>query len=121
MHLHVFPLHYTAAYTPCLPLYLRVSGYLIRLVGHFLLHAGQLMFQVGHLLLVQLCQVIQLLSQSLIPVSLLLQALVHVGVVTLQLTLHVHDGILHVGLAGLDLLQAFQQSVPGAVDVVVMV
>lgn len=67
MHLHVFTLPYTAAYTQCLPLYLRVLGYLIRLVGHFLLHAGQLLFQISHFVLVQLCQVIQLLFQSLIP------------------------------------------------------
>lgn len=56
-----------------------------------------------------------------VPVSLLLQALCHVGVVTLQLALHVLDGFLHVCLAGLDLLQALQQRVPRAVHVMVVV
>ena len=149
--------------------YLYVSGPLIGLIGHLLLHTGQLLLQVGHLVLVQLCEIVQLLLQPLVPepaqtqvrspetrvkseemhvvvlqgnghhalsetragikartsrvlpVPLLLQAPGHVGVVALQLAFHVLDGVLHVRLAGLDLLQALQQSVPGAVHVMMVV
>lgn len=48
--------------------YLDVPCPLIGLVGHLLLHARQLLLQVGHFILVQLGEVIQLLLQALIPV-----------------------------------------------------
>lgn len=48
--------------------YLNVSGPLIGLVSHLLLHAGQLLFEIGHFILVELCQVIQLLFQAFISV-----------------------------------------------------
>ncbi|KAG7244539.1 hypothetical protein INR49_029558 [Caranx melampygus] len=40
--------------------------------------------------------------------SLVMRALCHVGIVTLQLALHVLNGVLHVCLAGFDLLQTFK-------------
>lgn len=48
-------------------LYLDVPGPFVGLVGHLLLHAGQLLLQVGHLILVKLGQVVELLLQPLIP------------------------------------------------------
>lgn len=48
-------------------LYLDVPSPLIGLVGHLLLHAGQLLLQVAHLILVKLGQVIELLLQPLVP------------------------------------------------------
>lgn len=47
--------------------HLDVPGPLVGLVGHLLLHASQLLFQVGHLILVKLRQVIELLLQPLVP------------------------------------------------------
>jgi len=47
--------------------YLDVPCPLVGLVGHFLLHAGQLLLQVGHFVLVQLGEVVQLLFQALVP------------------------------------------------------
>lgn len=47
--------------------HLDVPSPLVGLVGHLLLHAGQLLLQVGHLILVKLGQVIELLLQPLIP------------------------------------------------------
>lgn len=46
---------------------LDVSGSLIRLVGDLLLHTGQLLFKVQDLILVKLCQVVQLLLQTFTP------------------------------------------------------
>ena len=43
-------------------------------------------------------------SVGSLPVSLFLQTLRHVGVVTVQLALHVLDGVLHMRLACFDLL-----------------
>lgn len=37
------------------------------LISHFLFHAGQLLFQVQNFILVELCQVVQLLLQALTP------------------------------------------------------
>lgn len=37
------------------------------LVGHSLLNAGQFLLQISHLVLVELCQVAELVFQTLIP------------------------------------------------------
>lgn len=47
--------------------YLDVSGPFLSLVGHPLLHTGQLLLQVSHLMLVQLRQVVELVLQTLVP------------------------------------------------------
>lgn len=49
--------------------YLDVPCSLLGLVGHPLLDAGQLLLEVGHLVLVKLCQVIELVLQTLVPVG----------------------------------------------------
>ena len=49
--------------------YLYVPRPLVGLVGHPLLDAGQLLLQVGHLVLVQLRQVVQLVLQPLVPAT----------------------------------------------------
>lgn len=49
--------------------YLDVPSSLLGLVGHPLLDAGQLLLQIGHLMLVELCQVIELVLQTLVPVE----------------------------------------------------
>lgn len=46
---------------------LDVSGSFVRLVGDLLLHAGQLLFEVQDLILVEFCQVVQLLLQTFTP------------------------------------------------------
>lgn len=51
------------------PTYLNVSGPFLSLVGHPLLDAGQFLLQISHLVRVELCQVVQLVFQSLIPGS----------------------------------------------------
>lgn len=47
--------------------YLDVPSSFLGLVGHPLLDAGQLLFKVGHLVLVELCQVVELVLQTLVP------------------------------------------------------
>lgn len=47
--------------------YLDVPSPFVGLVGHLLLHAGQLLLQVGHFILVKLGQVIELFFQPLVP------------------------------------------------------
>ena len=47
--------------------HLDVPRALVGLVGHLLLDAGQLLLQVGHLMLVQVRQVMELVFQSLVP------------------------------------------------------
>lgn len=48
-------------------LHLDVPSPLVGLVGHLLLHAGQLLLQVSHLVLVKLRQVVQLFLQPFVP------------------------------------------------------
>lgn len=48
-------------------MHLNVSGSLVGLVGNFFLHAGELLFKVGHLILVELRQVVQLFFKPLVP------------------------------------------------------
>lgn len=47
--------------------YLDVPRPLVGLVSHLLFHAGELLFQICHLVLVQLGQVVQLFFESLVP------------------------------------------------------
>ena len=48
---------------------LDVPGSLVGLVGHLLLDGGQLLLQVAGLMLVQLCEVVELVLQTLVPES----------------------------------------------------
>lgn len=47
--------------------YLDVPSSLLGLVGHPLLDAGQLLLEVGHLVLVELRQVVELVLQTMVP------------------------------------------------------
>lgn len=47
--------------------YLDVPCPLVGLVSHLLLHAGEFLFQICHLVLVQLSQVVKLFFESLVP------------------------------------------------------
>lgn len=48
-------------------MYLYVPSPLMSLVGHPLLNARQLLLQISHLMLVKLCEVVQLVLQTLVP------------------------------------------------------
>lgn len=49
--------------------YLYVPGPFLSLVGHPLFNADQFLLQISHLMLMKLCQIIQLVFQTLVPSS----------------------------------------------------